>query len=96
MSELRRQLAAAQVSNTWPPSGSPSIDLYVPSAVPAAPLDDGALPMNAYVYDADQNYLGELIVWISDGRLSAIEYAWVTDHMPNSLPAAELVRVGRR
>ena len=41
---------------------------------------DGALPNIA------TNFIGEAFLWLQDGRLSAMEYWWVTDEMPDSLP----------
>jgi hypothetical protein len=38
------------------------------------------------VRDDAGEYVGEVIVWATDGYLSAIEYAWVTDDPPTSLP----------
>lgn len=94
--ELRAQLDVATVSGMWKPVGSPSFDIEVPEGVPIAAAQDGVLPMNAHVYDGNDHYLGELLIWLSNGRLSSLEYAWVTDEMPQSLPAVELIRVGSR
>ena len=41
---------------------------------------DGSLP------DSESNYIGEVFLWIVDGRLSALEYSWVTEDMPTELP----------
>jgi len=41
---------------------------------------DGAVP------DSDTNIIREAYSWLQDGRLSAMEYWWVTDEMPDSLP----------
>jgi hypothetical protein len=94
--ELRAQLDAATVSAHWPPDGSPSIDIAVPDDVPTAPVDDGSYPVDAQVRAPSGEYLGELILWIAGGRLAALEFAWVTDDMPTSLPAASGIRVGPR
>lgn len=93
--ELRAQLEVAQVSRRWPPLGSPSVDFDVPSAAPLAPVADGVLPISADVSNSDGCYIGELIVWVTGGRLSALEYAWVTDSMPRSLPPVEELVVRR-
>ena len=37
--------------------------------------------------------MGELLVWATDGYLSAIEFAWVTDEMPDELPTRDDIRV---
>jgi hypothetical protein len=43
-------------------------------------LVDGSVPVS------DTNFIGEALLWLQDGRLSAMEYWWVTDEMPDSLP----------
>lgn len=93
VTELRVQIDAAHVSQNWTPEGSPSIDISVDSAIPRAPLEETILPVDARVYDRFGNYIGELIVWLSDGRISALEYSWLTDEMPYSLPEVEALRV---
>jgi len=34
-----------------------------------------------------------LLLWIADGSLSALEYAWYADDPPNKLPEAVAVEV---
>lgn len=75
---------------------SPSIVLELPADAPAADLLEPILPVDVRVYDKRGNYLGSLIVWLSNGRLSALEYAWITDTMPPSLPEVEMLRVSQR
>ena len=96
VAELRAQLDSAKVSARWQPSGSPSIDLDISADLPAAQLADGVLPVDAHVYDEAENYVGELLVWLSGGRLSSLEFAWVTDEMPLSLPPVSSIRVGHK
>lgn len=62
-------------------------ELAIPSACAAAPIPDGPLPVRAVAYDDDGAPIGELLVWVADGYLSAIEYAWYTDSAPAELPA---------
>jgi hypothetical protein len=38
-------------------------------------------------------YLGEVLVWIGGGYLSAIEYAWVTDETPDRLPGVSTMNL---
>lgn len=61
-------------------------ELAVPPSCAAAPIPDGALPVRAVAYDDEGTPLGELLVWLTDGYLSAIEYAWYTDTAPTELP----------
>lgn len=91
--ELRSQLAAATVIRNWEPAGSPSIDIFVPAAQPTAPVPDGPVPVAAQVLDAAGDYLGELLLWVTDGRISGLEYSWVTDDPPARLPDTRLVRL---
>ena len=62
-----------------------------PSHAPVA-SPDGPLPVRAFAYDDDGTLLGELLVWVSNGYLSAIEYAWYTDLAPSELPAPSQLR----
>ena len=60
--------------------------LDILSASPfAADLPNGPLTVRAYVPD-ETGEDGEVIVWITEGRLSGLEYAWVTDRRPVRWP----------
>ncbi|MCE7001205.1 hypothetical protein LZG04_41255 [Saccharothrix sp. S26] len=72
------------------------LDLAVPDDAPRADLADGLLPITADVTDADGGYIGEILLWIEHGRLSALEYAWVTDDPPTEWPEPERVHVEYR
>ncbi|MGV4985236.1 hypothetical protein ACVB8X_21765 [Streptomyces sp. NRAIS4] len=52
------------------------MDLTVPSWIPAAPVADGPLPAVGTVRDASGELVGELLVWVGGGRLSALECSW--------------------
>lgn len=91
--ELRGQIGAATVSKQWEPEGSPSIDISVPTEAPPAHVADGPVPIAAQVIGQDGDYLGELLVWVTGGRLSALEYSWVTDEPPTRLPDPSQVRL---
>ena len=69
------------------------LDLVVPTSAPPAALPDGPVRLTAEVYDPAGHYLGELLLWVKDGRLTSLEYAWVTDVAPTALPAVEAIRV---
>ena len=62
------------------------------SAVKAAPIDSRRVPGQAWVSDAYGESLGTLIVWIDDGYISALEYAWLTDDSPYELPSVSQVQ----
>lgn len=59
-------------------------------AIPVA-IADGPLPGRAIVNNENGATMGELIIWIEDGLLDVLEYAWVTDHAPSSLPRIDQV-----
>jgi len=82
---LREQIEIATVARAWGPE-SVSIDLCVPGDQNPASVPDGVLPLDAPIADASGEYLGELLVWVSGGLLSALEYAWVSDMPPRELP----------
>ncbi|OIK04633.1 hypothetical protein [Streptomyces monashensis] len=90
--ELRAQVAEVSLGRPWG-AESPSTDLTVPSWVPAAPVADGVLPAVGTVRGDFGEPAGELLVWVSDGRLSALEYAWYGDTAPTRLPDPARIRV---
>jgi hypothetical protein len=94
--ELREQLAVAIVTRQWKPQGSPSFDISVPDAARISPTSDGVAPLNAYVNNEEGEYLGELMLWIKDGKLAGLEYAWVTEGRPSCLPQVSLIQVSSR
>ena len=85
--ELREQVSSALVTGgdaTW-------LDLKVDPAAPTAACGDGPIPVDAWACDPAGNPIGALLVWVDGGRLSAIEYGWVTDDEPSSLPPASSI-----
>ncbi|GLY52453.1 hypothetical protein [Lentzea sp. NBRC 102530] len=84
---LRAQLDHVRVLKPWY-EGSASLD--VDTSGPAAEVADGVLPVDAPVHAAGE-YVGEILLWTTGGRLSAIEYAWVTDEPPSRLPPVDQV-----
>jgi hypothetical protein len=65
------------------------------SAAPRSDFGDGPAPGFAGVFGEDAAPMGTLLLWIKDGYLSALEYAWLTDEPPVELPKAEQIRFGR-
>jgi hypothetical protein len=51
------------------------------------------VPGRAFVSSEAGEPLGEILIWVENGYLSALEYAWVTDEAPDGLPSLELVEV---
>ena len=59
------------------------IDLVVDDVAPLAAVPS-RMPVHAVV-DGD-GYDGGLLLFVDDGRLSALEYWWVTEDMPDEFP----------
>ncbi|WP_159045073.1 hypothetical protein [Streptomyces sp. NRRL F-5122] len=86
-SQLRSQLDRTEVIATWG-SDSVSVDLQVRKPYEHAALPEALVPVDAQVHDPSGAYVGEILVWTDRGAtLAALEFAWVTDEMPTSLPA---------
>lgn len=85
---LQRQAESAIVVS----SSATMLDVTVPSDLPVVDVPDGPTPGSALVYEGEQ-LVGELLVWIRDGRLIGLEQAWCTDERPRSWPNPEAVRV---
>ncbi|MEE1821588.1 hypothetical protein PUR61_05170 [Streptomyces sp. BE20] len=89
---LRGQLDHTEVVATWGP-GSVSVDLRVRGLEQHPSAPSTLLPTGAFVYDRSGEYTGELLLWAEGGTtLSALEYAWVTDDAPTSLPSVDQLR----
>jgi len=68
------------------------LELEISQDTPASTYPDGPLPLRAFVEERGA-VTGEIIIWIKDGYLSALESAWFTDEPPTSAPRPEQVRV---
>ncbi|MFF8809155.1 hypothetical protein [Streptomyces omiyaensis] len=85
-SQLRNQLDRTEVTAVWGPD-SVSVDLQVREPCEHAALPTGLVPVDAHVHDPSGVYVGEILVWTDRGAtLAALEFAWITDEMPTSLP----------
>ncbi|WP_393071589.1 hypothetical protein [Streptomyces sp. LN704] len=86
-SQLRSQLDRTEVIAVWGP-GSVSVDLQVREPCEHAALPEALVPVDGQVHNLSGAYAGEILVWTDRGAtLAALEFAWVTDEMPASLPA---------
>jgi hypothetical protein len=94
-SELRSQLDQVEVIAQWSLE-STSVDFQVRDATARSPQLAGVIPVNAHVLNEAGDYVGELLVWLDDGVLAGLEYAWVTDDMPTVLPDVEQIRLSPR
>jgi hypothetical protein len=85
---------AAQVASAIVVGGLPTLlDLQVMGEVGRADLPDGPIPMRAIVVAPDGEPEGGILVWVTGGYLSAIEFAWYTDETPSELPGADRIRM---
>lgn len=75
------------------PEADRIVDIKTPSAGSGGDLPDGTFPARAFVTD-NAEYLGEVIAWINDGKLSGLEYARITDKPPTKWPRPDELEVG--
>jgi hypothetical protein len=61
------------------------LDVRVSATGEGSGLPDGPFPARAFVPSADA-YQGEIIIWITDGHLSGLEYAWTSEEPPTRWP----------
>ena len=70
------------------------VELTVADQSLAIDLPNGPLPVRALAYSSDEQPVGEVLVWTTDGLLSALEFGWVTEDQPEELPFPHQLRVG--
>ncbi|WP_433575497.1 hypothetical protein [Nocardia brasiliensis] len=86
------QIPSARIIATWG-AGSPSVDVVVSAAsATASGVTDGIFASGG-VTDRVGAPIGEVMLWVEHGRLSAIEYAWYADARPTSLPDPAQIEV---
>lgn len=69
------------------------VHLKTDLSVPATDCPDGPIPVRAIVLGSDGIMTGESLVWVHGGRLSSLEYGWVTDEMPTAFPDPERIQL---
>jgi hypothetical protein len=81
-SQLLRQLEHTVVR------GGPVTMLELGVAAELVPMDQlsDPLPVRVLHQNPAGDMLGEVLVWTTDGYLSHLEYAWVTDEPPSEIP----------
>jgi len=76
-------LLAAQIGQARVSGGIPtSLDIEVAHPV-RVDLADGPLPVDAFVAG------GEVLVWITNGCISGLEYAWTSEAVPTGMPPVD-------
>lgn len=83
---LLDQLDSAMVSH------SAEWVLNVVAAGGSSELPNGPYPARAFI-TSSAGYHGEVIVWITDGLLSGLEFAWIGDEPPRRWPRPEEIDV---
>ncbi|CAD5989888.1 conserved protein of unknown function [Agreia sp. COWG] len=68
------------------------LDLRIPDQSPISLAVDGVVPLSTQVVEGHDEPLGELLIWVSGGRLSCLEFAWWTDDPPFRLPSPAQIR----
>jgi hypothetical protein len=72
------------------------LDLRPSDASAASAFADGPVPLSMLVSDSAGNLIGELLIWVEQGYLSGLEFAWWTDDAPDEVPTADHVRVAQK
>jgi hypothetical protein len=91
-SELRAQIPHVVVSRQWQ-VGLPSVDLETAFDGPIARIEGRVAPAEGEVISPDGSPAGFILVWLDEGKLAGLEYAWVTDDRPTGWPSSDLIRV---
>lgn len=69
------------------------LEIRVADGSPRAPVPDGPLGIRAIVEADESEPLGEISVWIRNGSLSGLEYAWYSSQPPDSFPDVTQIRL---
>ncbi len=70
------------------------LDIRVPDSAPRVAAPDGPLDIRTFVVDRSGEYVGEIIVWMTDGFVSCLEQAWYIGDAPRSWPHTKRLVVG--
>ena len=73
-------------STTW------ILDVKPKSPAAGSDLPDGPFPARAFV-PSNAAYRGEIIIWLTDGHISGLEYAWTSDQPPLRWPRPDEMEV---
>lgn len=68
------------------------LEIRVPNTVEPAPVEDGPVPVRAFVETSAGDIKGEILVWVTGGRLSGLEFAWYSNDAPTEMPSAGQLR----
>lgn len=79
--ELRGQVLLAHYERAWFPQ-SLSFDISLSPNARRSPLPDGPHADGDWSWVGPGKPIGNFLLWIEAGQMTALEYAWVTDEMP--------------
>ena len=68
------------------------LDVEVSNKGQGSDIPNGPFPAQAFVPNSAE-YQGEVIIWIADGHISGLEYAWVSSDPPTRWPRADEMEV---
>lgn len=68
------------------------LDVDIPGSELRSSLPDGPFPGRVFVPNSVE-YRGEIIIWITDGKISGLEYAWITDQPPTRWPHLDEIQI---
>jgi hypothetical protein len=86
---FRPQIDQAFAVRHWV-EGLPSIEISVGETSPAITLPLTS-PIERQVVDEVGTVTGWVLLWIEAGRISGLEYAWVTDDPPTDWPPSDRI-----
>jgi len=89
---LLAQLPLARVTRQWV-EGLPSVDIEVDPSAPRAVSTERVLSLEGQVTTEDGEPSGLILVWLENGALSGIEYAWYSDKPPTNWPDDERISI---
>lgn len=72
------------------------LDSRVSGPTSRSVFTDGPIPLSVMILDSAGVAMGELLIWVNDGYLSSLEFAWWSDDPPDQLPIADRVQVARK
>jgi hypothetical protein len=88
------QELAAQIQGTKVTGGPPTmLDLEAPKDSPKARVADGPAPIRAFVGGPEGETDSEILIWVKNGRLSGLEFAWYTDTVASELPGSGSIQL---
>jgi hypothetical protein len=70
------------------------LDLVVDRGLPPSPFPGKVVPGCSWAHDEDGSALGVLTVWLDAGYISSLDFGWVTDEPPSSLPDPSTLAAG--